>query len=470
MKGGIDHPEWWGIDGTADEVQINAAITALPRGAVQLLAGQYVLAAAVSCKQNVAIIGVDNSRGYGYESTSGPSDTAYKTQLYQETVAANGVEVNGTTSLLTGFRISNLDIKGNNGTGKGLYIVGDDPGTNHLVMGGLVENVTIWNFDGTGGVGFYAEGTFFRIGFFSCTAHHNKYNWYSTDDTYSGSPSQIAFYNCSFRGENSEALQAQQYNFYNDSGGVSWGFYNCEFSKAQHASGGIGFYTDGIGIAVGCNFEHCDIGAQAAAQGFQFISCSFNDCDTTGLKISAANCAIRRCSFGLGMTGDDITIDAGAERTILCADVASDSLSITDNTTTTICEGRLIINSDGSIGGSANPIFRTYTTRLRGEVQTVNSYSNSVAIDLEDGMIVKHILTENTTFANPTNMLEGDELTIMVRQDAGNSYTYNVSTAGVGNFRINSTGMPRTVTAGKHDVIKLKYIGSNWWGKVDEDL
>jgi hypothetical protein len=48
--------DWWPIDGTADEVQINAAITALPEGAV-LLNFDYVTAASIVPKSNVNISG-----------------------------------------------------------------------------------------------------------------------------------------------------------------------------------------------------------------------------------------------------------------------------------------------------------------------------------------------------------------------------------------------------------------------------
>lgn len=52
--------EWWGIDGTADDVQINAAITALPlKGTLKLHPKIYTLAAQVARNRNVRIIGSD---------------------------------------------------------------------------------------------------------------------------------------------------------------------------------------------------------------------------------------------------------------------------------------------------------------------------------------------------------------------------------------------------------------------------
>ena len=62
-QGGVEtvYPEWWGIDGTADEVQINQALTSLTCGTVRLLAATYTTAATITGIDDVHLIG--NSTG-----------------------------------------------------------------------------------------------------------------------------------------------------------------------------------------------------------------------------------------------------------------------------------------------------------------------------------------------------------------------------------------------------------------------
>ena len=48
--GGSVHPEWWGVDGTADDVQINAAFEAIPRGDVILLPNTYYTTGTINIK------------------------------------------------------------------------------------------------------------------------------------------------------------------------------------------------------------------------------------------------------------------------------------------------------------------------------------------------------------------------------------------------------------------------------------
>ena len=62
-NGGIVHPGWWGIDGTADNVQINAANDALPAsgGIVEMLAQDYTLNAMIELSDNVWLRGKGQS-------------------------------------------------------------------------------------------------------------------------------------------------------------------------------------------------------------------------------------------------------------------------------------------------------------------------------------------------------------------------------------------------------------------------
>lgn len=51
------YPEWWGVDGTADDVQINAAIIALTAGSVKLASKTYNISATIYGDDNVTLYG-----------------------------------------------------------------------------------------------------------------------------------------------------------------------------------------------------------------------------------------------------------------------------------------------------------------------------------------------------------------------------------------------------------------------------
>lgn len=58
--GGIVYPEWWGIDGTADQTQINAALNSLPsgNGLCQLLRKSYGISATITIPSNATLRGM----------------------------------------------------------------------------------------------------------------------------------------------------------------------------------------------------------------------------------------------------------------------------------------------------------------------------------------------------------------------------------------------------------------------------
>jgi len=447
-------PELWGIDGVADDVQINKAIQALTRGAVMFENKRYTLADPIIMKQNVVLAGAAGSRNYGNEAA-----TSYVTELYQGDASKDAIQVDGYSVLFSGLEIKDLDITGNTGTGKGLSIIGGTAGTGFAVEGINLSNVTISEFDGAGGKGIYVEGSVFRGGFYNVTAHNNEANFYCTDDTYSGTPSSLSFYNCSFRCSNSNDA-GFDYNWYNDSGGGFWGFYNCDFSKAQNAgTTAIAFYNNGQGVAVACNFEHSDVGAQIAAQGFTLIGCTANDTGKTGYQLSAANNEMVRCtSTSLAGGGNDVVIDAGANNCRLSFNVAPSTLTIDDNATGTTYPDRLHITNDGTLGSTDRWIPRVKSTVFNIEEQTPASSSNAVVVDVSNGTFLFHTLTENTTFAAPTNAESGDVLFFRVLQSAGNSYTYALNAVYKNNISV-----PVTVTAAKSDTLMfINRGGTNW--------
>jgi len=92
--GGVAYPEWFGVDGTADDVPINAAVTALPSGTVQLQEYTYNITAAIAMKSNV------NLRGRGDSS------------LLQNGANTNTIEIDADNNI----RISDLKIDGQKDT------------------------------------------------------------------------------------------------------------------------------------------------------------------------------------------------------------------------------------------------------------------------------------------------------------------------------------------------------------------
>jgi hypothetical protein len=61
---------------------------------------------------------------------------------------------------------------------------------------------------------------------------------------------------------------------------------------------------------------------------------------------------------------------------------------------------------------------QTFTAAQRGAVVTLTSSSNSIASDFAEGNNFEHTTTENTTLANPSNLVAGQSGVITFTQDA----------------------------------------------------
>jgi hypothetical protein len=152
-------PEWWGVDGTADEVQINLAIASITAtyGVVALGARTYNLADEVVVPEFVNIVG----KG--------------KRATYLKSTGANGRVRFGTKSGAFG-----ANQRG--GESGGFRIDGDDVGTDILHIGFVVErtfrDIDVWN-SATNGMLIEAAQ---NCSFFGVDAQHN-----GTDDTGVGS-------------------------------------------------------------------------------------------------------------------------------------------------------------------------------------------------------------------------------------------------------------------------------------------
>jgi len=123
-NGGVAYPEWWGVDGTADEVQINQALDSISSGKVKLLAKTYGIAAAVEIPTDIHL------EGAGFDGTkivpAATMEHIVKTDTSATSVVMSNVWVYGSGTKSTDER--------------GFF---SDSGTDITVTGCKFENMTI---------------------------------------------------------------------------------------------------------------------------------------------------------------------------------------------------------------------------------------------------------------------------------------------------------------------------------------
>ena len=124
-------------DGSADQVEIQAAIDAAGSGIVYLAKGQYNLTAAISIAPTGGGQGIPvqiEGDGFG-------------TKIFQTTTNLNAIEIGASGTTTTGFSLKNLRI-------------GTVAGTGHAIQCKSVDRSTFENIliRGAGSCGFYAEG------------------------------------------------------------------------------------------------------------------------------------------------------------------------------------------------------------------------------------------------------------------------------------------------------------------------
>ena len=100
----------------------------------------------------------------------------------------------------------------------------------------------------------------------------------------------------------------------------------------------------------------------------------------------------------------------------------------------------------------------TATTSANITQVALTSSSNSVAWDAQAAANAYHLLTENTTFAAPSNAVEGAIISVEIAQ-GGTPYTVAWNT--VFEFAA-STAPTMTATANKTDIFSFRYNGSIW--------
>ena len=111
-----------------------------------------------------------------------------------------------------------------------------------------------------------------------------------------------------------------------------------------------------------------------------------------------------------------------------------------------------------TIATSATSPLMVATTSARITQVALTSSSNSVAWDSTAAANAFHVTTENTTFAAPTNSVEGAIISVEIAQ-GGTARTIAWNTA----FEFASSTAPTvTATANKTDIFAFRYNGSVW--------
>ena len=100
----------------------------------------------------------------------------------------------------------------------------------------------------------------------------------------------------------------------------------------------------------------------------------------------------------------------------------------------------------------------TSTTSANITQVALTSSSNAVAWDAQAAANAYHLLTENTTFAAPSNATEGAIISVEIAQ-GGTPYTVAWNT--IYEFAA-STAPTMTATANKTDILSFRYNGSIW--------
>jgi len=184
----------------------------------------------------------------------------------------------------------------------------------------------------------------------------------------------------------------------------------------------------------------------------------------------------------LDVNGNDIVSTSNADIDIIPngtgdVNLGADTVQIGDNnanaTLTTQGTGDLILNTNnGTNAGNitledgANGHIQ-FTTNGTGAIkfndlayfpqQALTSSSNAVAWDSQAKPNAYHLTTENTTFAAPSNPVEGAFIALEINYDGAHTIAFNT----VFEFAA-STAPTFTSTDGKTDILVFRYNGSVW--------
>ena len=182
--------------------------------------------------------------------------------------------------------------------------------------------------------------------------------------------------------------------------------------------------------------------------------------DGTDLTISANNLTIDAAAdINLDADGADVNIKDGGTTILSFTNSSSDAIITAGVQDKDIIfkgdDGGSAITSltlDMSAGGIA-----TFSAAANVAQQALTSSSNAVAWDASAKPNAFHVTTENTTFAAPTNNVEGAFIVLEINYNGSHTIAFNT----IFEFAA-STAPTFTSTDGKTDILVFRYNGSVW--------
>ena len=165
--------------------------------------------------------------------------------------------------------------------------------------------------------------------------------------------------------------------------------------------------------------------------------------DGTNLTISSSNAFTIDAANG-------VTLDGGGTACTLKAGGGTTYGQLANNS------GNLIIKSGTTTAVTFNGAVSSFVAANVSQ-QALTSSSNAVAWDASAKPNAYHLTTENTTFAAPTNSVEGAFIALEINYDGSHTIAFNTVFEFAG-----STAPTFTSTDGKTDILVFKYNGSVW--------
>ena len=215
---------------------------------------------------------------------------------------------------------------------------------------------------------------------------------------------------------------------------------------------------------------------------FATFNTSSNSVDVSDSASDVVGDTSPQLGGNLDVNGNDIVSTSNADIDIIPngtgdVNLGADTIQVGDNnsnaTITTQGTGDLILNTNnGTNAGNitledgANGHIQ-FTTNGTGTIkfndlayipqQALTSSSNAVAWDTQAKPNAYHLTTENTTFSEPTNSVEGSFISLEINYDGSHTIAFNTA------FEFAASTAPTfTSTDGKTDILVFRYNGSVW--------
>ena len=215
---------------------------------------------------------------------------------------------------------------------------------------------------------------------------------------------------------------------------------------------------------------------------FATFNTSSNTVDVSDSSSDVVGDTTPQLGGNLDVNGNDIVSTSNADIDIIPngtgdVNLGADTVQIGDNnanaTLTTQGTGDLILNTNnGTNAGNitledgANGHIQ-FTTNGTGAIkfndlayvpqQALTSSSNAVAWDSQAKPNAYHLTTENTTFAAPTNSVEGSFICLEINYNGSHTIAFNTA------FEFAASTAPTfTSTDGKTDILVFRYNGAVW--------